>query len=69
MTMEFECSGCGSHFYVYGKEEEAFNARFDAILLLRSSGYMAERPNAWKIVQERAKCCNKPDISIVKWRC
>jgi len=69
MTMEFECSGCGRHFYIYGSVEKAFNDRFDVNLFLRSKGYKVELPSTWETIQNRARCCNNPNIHIVKWEC
>jgi len=69
MTMEFQCFSCGKHFYIYGIAEKAFNDRFDSNLRLRSKGYKLEIPSVWKSVQNRAKCCGKPNVSIVKWEC
>jgi len=60
---------CGKRFYIYGKEEEAINKLSDAIISLRMLEYPCEIPSIWKMIQERAKCCSEPNISIVKWKC
>lgn len=69
MTMEFECLYCGKRFYIHGIAEVLFNEFHTAALKLRSIGYKSAGIPVWKIVEDRAKCCERPNIFCVAWEC
>lgn len=68
MTMVFDCSNCGKRFYIHGEAEVLFNRLSDAALYLRMMGYKGVDVPIWKVIQNRAKCCDSPDINIVSWK-
>jgi len=69
MTIEFKCLNCNKRFYVTGTAEKALRDLVDAVIELENEGYTNNSIGAWKIIQNRAKCCPNPSIFIVKWTC
>ena len=67
MTMTFKCLRCGKRFYIPPKDEELFNTYSDAALRLRLAGYKGAHGTVWRILEDRAKCCKDPDISLDTW--
>lgn len=60
------CRNCGKAFYIYGRAGDYLGKLLDARVILKHYGYYTENiPSPYEIIQDRAKCCDNPDLSVI----
>ena len=67
MVIVLKCLECEKRFYISGEAEALFNKLSDAAVYLRLLGYRGADGSIWRVVQDRAKCCDSPNITTVLW--